>query len=71
MNQIIENVYGKDLIFISQINFTGTGMIDIFEKRMNFEFDTKFKLTALSISQKTFIASEFNTYTVKLKQQIS
>ena len=58
---------GRDLILISQIKRDGSGVIEVTDEMINEENDTNFELTYLSISNKTFIASEFNSYVVKLK----
>lgn len=60
---------GKDLEFISRIKRDGSGtemMEDRFPKHLN---TTVFQLQCLSITQGTWIASEFNSYVVKLKNQ--
>ena len=58
---------GRDLILISQIERDGSGVIKVTKEMANLENNTNFELTSLSISNKTFIASEFNSYVVKLK----
>jgi hypothetical protein len=63
----IQKMYGRDLIFISRINADGKGITDVSLDNMSFENNTKFTLIYLSMSQKTLIASEMSTYTVKLK----
>lgn len=64
-NQIL----GKDLIFISRISRDGKSITDISNEQILNEKHTTFKLTCLSITEKTYIASEFNSYVVKLKNQ--
>ena len=61
-----KTIEGKHLIFISVINRDGSGtrMIDSDIHHLD---DTEFKITCLSISNRTFIASEFNSYVVRLK----
>jgi hypothetical protein len=55
----------KDLEFISWINRDGNGT------KLNNEFskDQKFRINILSISQKTYIASGFNSFVVRLKNK--
>ncbi len=61
--------FGKELIFISQINRDGSGVnTDISERYIEMMSDDLFHLTHLSLSEKTFIASEFNSFVVKLKE---
>ena len=57
---------GSELIFISKINRDGKS-VEVLSKNPRSELGTVFKLTSLSISNGTFIASEFNSYIVKLK----
>jgi hypothetical protein len=65
----------KDLEFISWINRDGNGTKPIPEKMLecmlNNEFskDQKFRINILSISQKTYIASGFNSFVVRLKNK--
>ena len=64
----------KDLIFISQIKRDGSGTEpvpeEMLENMLNNKFskDDNFTINVLSISNKTFIASGFNSFIVKLKQ---
>ena len=61
-------VKGKDLVFISLIKRDGSGVKMIGETdEMNHVDDTTFHLQSLSLSNKTHIASEFNSYVVKLQ----
>lgn len=57
---------GKDLIFISQIKRDGSGVNPCTEPLYNLD-ETEFQITCLSISNGTWIASEFNSFVVKLK----
>lgn len=64
----------KDLIFISQINRDGSGVTPVnseylyFLQENKFSKDRPFHLRCLSMTEKTFIASNFNSFVVKLKQ---
>lgn len=59
---------GKDLIFISRVLRDGSGVdTNIDPEYIKMMDNDKFKLNTLSLSEKTFIASEFNTFVVKLK----
>lgn len=59
---------GKDLIFISRIERDGSGVVMIkSQDQTSFWAETEFELNRLSISENTWIASEFNSYVVKLK----
>ena len=60
------NKLGSELIFISKINRDGKS-VEILPKAPKSELQTVFKITHLSLSHETFIASEFNTYIVKIK----
>lgn len=65
----------KDLEFISLINRDGSGTEkvpdEMLENMLNSRFckDDKFNLNVLSLSNKTFIASGFNSFVVKLKSK--
>ena len=60
---------GKELIFISRIKRDGSGVIDVQSDNMKHLNNTTFNLNCLSITEETFIASEFNSFIVKLKQK--
>lgn len=66
----------KDLEFISWIKRDGSGTEpvphDMLESMLNNKFskDDKYKLNVLSLSNKTYIASGFNSFVVKLKNKI-
>jgi hypothetical protein len=61
--------YGKDLIFISQINRDGSGTnTNISQEYIEMMQNDVFKVFHLSLSEKTFIAIEFNSFVVKLKE---
>ena len=65
----------KDLEFISWIKRDGSGTEkvpeDMLENMLNNKFakDDYFRLNVLSLSNKTFIASGFNSFVVKLKNK--
>ena len=59
--------FGKDLIFISRISRDGSGTVKCEMENLN-NNNTQFKMTCLSLSQETYIASEFNSYIVKIKK---
>lgn len=64
---MIEKVTGKDLIFISQINRDGSGVSPVSESYMAFLQSDKFTIKTLSFSERTYIASGFNSFVVRLK----
>lgn len=59
---------GSELIFISRILRDGSGveMIENDDQVKHWQ-KTEFELNCLSITNGTYIASEFNSYVVKLK----
>jgi len=62
----------KDLIFISQIKRDGSGTKKVFKKEQKMlenakYIDDEYELNSLSLSNKTYIASAFNSYVVKIK----
>jgi len=66
----------KDLVFISWIKRDGSGTEpvpdEMLESMLNNQFskDDKFNINRLSLSNKTFIASGFNSFVVKLKPKL-
>lgn len=62
----VRTAKGSELIFISWIKRDGSGTIPIVENTDSLN-DTVFQLASLSITNKTLIASEFNSYVVKFK----
>jgi len=69
MKTKVKVLKGEKLHFISVIHRDGNGITNIEKKdnsRMNNDL---FKLTCLSISEGTYVASEFNSYVVKLKEK--
>jgi len=59
---------GKDLNFISEIGTDGKKIKDISRDDMSYYDQNIFILNTLSVPQKTYIASAFNSYVVKLKK---
>jgi hypothetical protein len=59
----------SDLIFISQIKRDGSGVSKRFDREYLAACDEEFRMSCLSLSEKTFIAVNFNTYVVKLKSE--
>lgn len=59
---------GKNLVFISRILRDGKNVeiIEEFPKHLSKEL---FELKPLSLTKKTFIASGFNTYVVRIKSK--
>ena len=63
----------NELIFISRIKRDGSGVKKVFKKDVlhlttnKFAANDDYKISRLSISEGTYIASGFNTYVVKLK----
>lgn len=66
-----------DLIFISRIKRDGSGVDKVTEKQIKDILENKFsseelyKLNVLSLSEKTFLASGFNSFVVKLKDPVN
>lgn len=59
---------GEDLIFISRILRDGSGVEAILnQEEVAYFKTTEFKMSCLSISYGTYIASGFNSYVVKKK----
>ena len=65
----MKTALGKDLIFISIINRDGSGIKPIIGKDLSYHDKTEFKITCLSVTLGTYIASEFNSYIVKFKNE--
>jgi hypothetical protein len=64
----------NELIFISRILGNGLGVEVLSEQESEklqdkYFIDDKYKLSCLSISNKTYLASGFNSYVVKLKNK--
>ena len=62
-------VKGRDLIFISWVHRNGSGTSDVSTNDMTYLDDDTFDLNSLSITNKTYIACEFNSYVVRLRNQ--
>ena len=61
---------GKELIFVSQINRDGGGTnTNISKDYIDMMDGDTFKVNILSLSEKTFIASGFNSFVVRLKSK--
>lgn len=58
---------GSELIFVSCIKRDGSGTSDVSKEDMKHLNDTVFHLNSLSITNKTYIACEFNSYVVRLR----
>jgi hypothetical protein len=58
---------GKELIFISNITRDGSGTSFLEETDMKHLDETVFNINCLSITNRTYIASEFNSYVVRYK----
>jgi len=69
MKTLIKVFKGKKLQFISVINRDGSGVVNVQNEDHSQMNNDLFKITCLSISQGTFIASEMNSYVVKLKKE--
>lgn len=60
---------GSQLIFISRIRRDGMSLEICNKDDMNYINDELFELRILSLSKGTYIASNFNSYIVKLKNK--
>ena len=61
-----KTVKGSELIFISNIARDGSKTSDLTNTDMSHLNNTAFALNSLSITNKTYIACEFNSYVVRL-----
>lgn len=60
---------GSELVFISRILRDGSGVeLVADQKDVKHWENATFRLSCLSITQGTYIASEFNSYVVRLKK---
>jgi hypothetical protein len=62
----VRSAYGRHLEFISWIHRDGGGTTSMLGKE-HAHGETLFTLLPLSLNEGTFIASEFNSYVVRLK----
>ena len=62
--------FGRELEFINQINSDGSGVTSVDNKYLEYIKNDRFQLSCLSITEKTWIASGFNSFVVKLKCDI-
>lgn len=58
---------GKELEFISWIHRDGSGTTPVDKEDMSHLDDTEFRMSCLSLTNGTFIASEFSSYVVRKK----
>ena len=65
----MKKVKGRDLHFISQINKDGSGTTPLDEESLRILQDEPFVIMSLSLSKKTLIASGFNSFVVRFKNQ--
>ncbi len=65
----MSKIKGKDLIFISRILRDGSGTEAVIVKDTGHLDNRVFNCNCLSMTKKTYIACEFNSYVVKLKIQ--
>lgn len=59
--------FGKELEFISWIKRDGSGVDIIDEEHIKIMENEKYKIHRLSLTEKTYIATGFNSFVVKLK----
>lgn len=62
---------GSKLDFISQINRDGSGTIPVSETYLKLLQKDNFRMQCLSITAKTWIASDFNSFVVRIKNKSS
>lgn len=67
MKTKVKVLKGEKLHFISVIHRDGSGTTNVENDNMIFHNNDYFKITCLSISKGTYIASEMNSYVVKIK----
>ena len=61
-------VNGSELEFISQINRDGSGVTKVKGEYSHYMRNDTFNINCLSLSQKTYIASGFNSFVVRFKK---
>ena len=59
--------YGYELEFISEIKRDGSGVDMLNDKNITYAKKEIFKLQCLSLTKKTYIASNMNSFVVRLK----
>ncbi len=59
--------FGSELEFIARIKEDGSGTETVDKEHIEFLRKDSFKLMSLSITARTYIASEFHSFVVKLK----
>ena len=60
---------GKELVFISWIRRDGSGTDEVPKDLIKMMRNDVFDVSCLSMSQKTYIASGFNSFVVKIKSK--
>ena len=60
---------GKELKFISWIGREGEGTKPVTKEHIELMQDNSFRINCLSLTYKTYIASGFNSFVVKLKNE--
>jgi hypothetical protein len=73
MKQRVDNtrafwLKGYELIFISRILRDGSAIVDVSQEDMSHLDMEDFTVTCLSITLQTYIASEMNSFVVKLRE---
>lgn len=68
MKTKVKLVKGEELHFVSVIHRDGSGTTNVENEDMSHYYNDLFKITCLSISKGTYIASEMNSYVVKYKK---
>jgi hypothetical protein len=61
--------YGRELQFISLVKRDGSGTLPVKPDLLEAIQEERFKVICLSMSEKTFIAFNFNCYVVRLKPE--
>lgn len=59
----------NELVFISRIKRDGSGVSWDFDRAYLNKRNEEYSLSCLSLTEKTFIATNFNAYVVKLKSE--
>lgn len=61
-------ILGKDLVFISQINRDGSGVHKVADDYIAMMLDETFRVRCLSLTENTYIATNFNSFVVRLRE---